>query len=204
MIKQQSLLAATTLCTAFFVASAEAALIERLGGLAYYDDVANLTWLADANYAQTTGYDADGLMTWAEANAWAAGLNVGGVTGWRLPEVDENCSGMWCYDSEMVNLFHGVLGNEFGINGYRITGPFSNVQDYLYWQHQEVATDTSTAWLIVWESGFKGLQAWQEKDMLNYAWAVRTGDAGVVPVPAAAWLFVSGLFVLGLGARRAS
>jgi len=40
------------------VSSADAALVSRLGGLTYYDDVANLTWLADANYAQTSGYDA--------------------------------------------------------------------------------------------------------------------------------------------------
>jgi len=36
--------------------NANAALLERLGGLAYYDDVADLTWLADANNAWTTGY----------------------------------------------------------------------------------------------------------------------------------------------------
>ena len=40
-----------------------AALLSRLGGLAYYVDAANLTWLADANYAHTSGYDADGRMT---------------------------------------------------------------------------------------------------------------------------------------------
>ena len=27
-------------------------------------DAANLTWLADANYAQTSSYGADGRMTW--------------------------------------------------------------------------------------------------------------------------------------------
>jgi hypothetical protein len=46
---------------------------------AYYDDVADLTWLANANAAGST-------MDWAAANAWAAGLNVNGVTGWRLPD----------------------------------------------------------------------------------------------------------------------
>ena len=52
--------------------TASAALVERLGGLAYYDDVANLTWLADANYAMTSGYDVDGLMNWYDSMAWAA------------------------------------------------------------------------------------------------------------------------------------
>lgn len=81
---------------------ADAALIGRLaataGGMdyqAYYDDVADLTWLADANYAQTSGVDADGRMGWTSAKNWAAGLNIGGVTGWRLPDSlqpDANCS----------------------------------------------------------------------------------------------------------------
>ncbi len=52
---------------------------------AYYDTTLDITWLADANYAQTSGFDSDGRMIWANANAWAAGLNVNGVTGWRLP-----------------------------------------------------------------------------------------------------------------------
>lgn len=52
---------------------------------AYYDDQLDITWLADANYAQTSGYDADGRMNWAAANAWANGLNYYGITGWRLP-----------------------------------------------------------------------------------------------------------------------
>ncbi|MEA2079422.1 MAG: hypothetical protein U9P00_06110 [Pseudomonadota bacterium] len=45
---------------------------------AYYDTTLDITWLANANAAGTT-------MNWADANSWAAGLNVNGVTGWRLP-----------------------------------------------------------------------------------------------------------------------
>lgn len=58
---------------------------------AYYDTVLDITWLADANYAQTSGYDADGAMTWAAANSWAASLSfTDGVKvfdDWRLPYV---------------------------------------------------------------------------------------------------------------------
>ncbi len=39
--------------------TAEAALMSRLGGLAVYDTDRNITWLKDANYAKTSGYDAD-------------------------------------------------------------------------------------------------------------------------------------------------
>lgn len=42
---------------------------------AYYDTVLDITWLADADYAKTSGYDADGYMTWTAANTWAANLS---------------------------------------------------------------------------------------------------------------------------------
>ena len=54
----------------------------------YFDNNATalgITWLGDANYAKTSGYDADGQMSWTAANVWAAGLNFDGITGWRLP-----------------------------------------------------------------------------------------------------------------------
>ena len=57
--------------------TAQASLIPKLGGTVVYDSVRNITWLQNAN--------ANGLMNWTAANAWAAGLNVGGFTGWRLP-----------------------------------------------------------------------------------------------------------------------
>jgi hypothetical protein len=41
---------------------------------AYYDTELDLTWLADANFAKTSGYHGSGLMNWTDANAWVAGL----------------------------------------------------------------------------------------------------------------------------------
>jgi hypothetical protein len=55
---------------------------------AYYDATLDITWMADANLAFTSGYDADGRMAWTDANAWAAGLSVNNISGWRLPTVD--------------------------------------------------------------------------------------------------------------------
>jgi hypothetical protein len=69
---------------------ANARLIDRGGGL-IYDDVLDITWLQDANYPQTNGDDADGVMFWEDARAWADGLeyydSVRSVTwdDWRLP-----------------------------------------------------------------------------------------------------------------------
>jgi len=67
--------------------TAQAALYDRGGGL-IYDDVLNVTWLQDANYAMTSGYHANGLMTWDAAVAWVDQLVYGGFDDWRLPTVN--------------------------------------------------------------------------------------------------------------------
>lgn len=54
---------------------------------AFYDTVLNITWLADANFAKTSGHSASGQMTWEDASAWAANVTVLGLSGWRLPNV---------------------------------------------------------------------------------------------------------------------
>ncbi|MFC1857036.1 hypothetical protein ACFL9U_03300 [Thermodesulfobacteriota bacterium] len=54
-------------------ASIKAQLWDRGGGL-IYDDILNVTWLQDANYARSSGYDVDGKMTWYEATEWAENL----------------------------------------------------------------------------------------------------------------------------------
>ena len=205
--------------------NANAALIERLGGLAYYDTEADLTWLADANYAHTSGHSADGFMNWTNANNWVAGLDIAGVTGWRLPSIvdvgNDGCNfsasgGTDCgYNvdtstSELANLFHNVLGNlaYYNTNGYgpqpnwglMNSGPFSNVQPYRYWTSTEYAPNTFNAWTFVMN---EGQQRELNKGSHFNAWAVYTGDVSTVPVPAAVWLFGSGLIgLVGLARRK--
>ncbi|MBD9359185.1 PEP-CTERM sorting domain-containing protein [Methylomonas fluvii] len=62
---------------------ANAALLDRGNGM-LYDTVLNVTWLQDANYAKTSGYDDDGLMSLTEAKTWTENLTFGGATNWRL------------------------------------------------------------------------------------------------------------------------
>ncbi|MDH5484389.1 MAG: VPLPA-CTERM sorting domain-containing protein [Gammaproteobacteria bacterium] len=209
-----------------FSTATNAALVERLGGLAYYDTVADLTWLADANYARTSGYDANGHMTWAEANDWAAQLTVDGVGGWRLADtVDvDNDGGTytnlyegvdWGYNitahSELSNMFYNVLGNTAYYDtsgniqsGYGLsnTGPFSNLQSAKYWSATEYVSSTNYAWSFDMNYGS---QLGGSMDYSTFAWAVQSGDVGdisAVPVPAAVWLFGSGLLGLVSLARR--
>ena len=203
-IKTKLLIASTLVLST----SVNAALIERLGGLAYYDDAADLTWLADANAAGTA-------MNWADANSWAAGLDVSGVTGWRLADTiqpDASCGiqsggdsyGYNCTGSELGNLFYNVLG---GVGGSSIVTThnanydlFSNVQSSRYWSATEYAPNTIGAWLFGMDDGY---QVSYDKAVNFYAWAVQSGDVSAVPVPAAAWLFGSGLLgLIGVARRR--
>ncbi len=192
---------------------------------AYYDTVLDITWLADAYYVGA-------LMDWTTANAWAANLNLNGITGWRLPTVmgtgmsaciyaftGTDCgynvrttSGSTVY-SEMASLFYDTLGN-LGLHdtsgsapqqgwGLTNTGPFSNVQSYYYWSATEYAPDTLNAWDFYFNDGYQ--DNLNKSSGLLYAWAVHSGNVGVsvVPVPAALWLFGSGLAgLIGVARKR--
>ena len=67
-----------------FTSLCNATLWDRECGL-IYDDVLNITWLQDANYAYHSGYHWSGWMTWEEAKEWAAQLVFAGYDDWRLP-----------------------------------------------------------------------------------------------------------------------
>jgi hypothetical protein len=82
-MKKISFLFAMTIILVFSSMS-WAALTDRGGGMIYDSDL-NITWLQDTNYAQTSGYDADGRMNWNAAKTWAADLVYGGYSDWRLP-----------------------------------------------------------------------------------------------------------------------
>jgi len=189
---------------------ANAGLISRLGGLAYYDDVADLTWLADANYAKTSGYSYDGRMTWVDANNWAAGLNVGGNDNWRLADTlsfDASCNtqtsgsygsyGDWCTGSEMGSLFYTALGTVTGlVSANRADGPFKNIQDFTYWS----ATQQSSGNTLAFDMG-SGRTVFGHMYGRANAWAVQSGDvAKTVPEPSTLAIFALGM--IGLASRR--
>ena len=194
--------------------SVNAALLERLNGQAFYDDEANLTWLADANYTQTNPSDIHevyGPTDWAQANDWVADLNIAGVTGWRLPttlQPDDSCSrqsamygsyGYNCTGSELGNMFYNVLGgtaySDIAVSHNANYDLFSNIVSGFYWSETDFETDEGTsAWTFRFD---RGEQRTFNKSIVDfYAWAVHDGDVSAVPVPAAVWLFGSGLIGL--------
>jgi hypothetical protein len=71
----------------FVISTTHAEFINNGGGM-IYDTNLNITWLQNANYAKSSGYDSDGLMTFNQASSWAASLIYGGIGGWRLPTFD--------------------------------------------------------------------------------------------------------------------
>jgi len=91
-MQKMLLMVGFTTFMASFTGSAQATLFDRGGGL-LYDDVLNVTWLQDANYAKSSGYSADGVFRGSQAVNWAANLtyydNVRNVNydDWRLPTV---------------------------------------------------------------------------------------------------------------------
>lgn len=202
---------------------ASAALIDRGGGLIYDTDL-NITWLADANYAYTSGYDTqdamDGLMTHAFAMAWADQLTYGGFTEWRLPttlQPDGTCanqynfgSGGWnCTGSEMGHLFYNELGGVAG-NGTNIEifhnanyALFSNLTSDQYWSSTSVATISTYAWEFYFGGGNQYVN---NKAGAIRAMAVHPGDIGAatVPAPAAGWLLGSALGLMGVYRRRSA
>jgi hypothetical protein len=106
------------------VGSAQASLIDRGNGL-LYDTVLNLTWLQDANYAKTSGYDADGKMNWFSANNWANNLVYAGYSDWRLA-TNSPINGT-------NSAFNYNLAKDGSTDfGFNITSPYSELS-YMYY-----------------------------------------------------------------------
>jgi len=193
--------------------SANAALISRLSGAAYYDDVLDITWTADANLAASNTFGVQGIvnsqMSWTTAQNWIAGMNAAnylGTNDWRLAmtvQPDAGCSneyvpgqnyGFGCTGSEMGHLYH-VDGISFSN-----PGPFSNIQNVRYYSDTEYAPSSATlAWTFRFDDGFQS--RFSKGDLLS-AWAVRSGDIAAVPEPGASWLLAMGFVALGAKLKR--
>lgn len=119
MVRLLTAVVATAVC--FAAHPAGATLIDRGGGLIYDSDL-NITWLQDADHANTGGSAraTGGRMTWDQAVAWAEGLSYrDAVRGrvwndWRLPATAPVNGAAYRYDFSESGL------TDFG---YNVTAP---------------------------------------------------------------------------------
>jgi PEP-CTERM motif len=183
---------------------ANASLFDRGNGM-IYDDVQNITWLADWHYGQP----ANG-MDWATAKTWADNLVYGGFEDWRLPSAlnpdGSKCSSYGCSSSEMGYMFYVNWGAtathsySTGTNKANLA-LFNNVQtgfqSSYYWTGTEVKPE-GRDWACGFGTGDGFSYCGVKTDRLS-AVAVRDGD---VPEPGTMALLSLTLGMLGLASRR--
>lgn len=150
---------------------------------AYYDTEQDLTWLADMEYAVTSGYQPfidDGLFSnvasWHTVMGWVDYLNTNahlGATNWRLPRIPEGS-----HDSrgEMGHLYYWTLGNKVKCPSYCNAGPFINYVSIVW-------SESAYPDRPLWAYGYNfrdGEVSGSDKDTtLGFgAWPVLDGDIG--------------------------
>lgn len=178
---------------------AQAALIVLPDDRFVYDDVLDVTWLRDANASLGSSFDtanggaADGLMNWANANAWASSLTftLSGPGGsatfdqWRLPTATE------------VNSPPRYGSDGSGDSGYNITRTSSELS-YMYYRNLGNAGYCSAAGDCSPQPAFSLTRNWtfvdaatgQQASFENLRSQVYWSSTAYSPAPLGfAWLF---------------
>jgi hypothetical protein len=193
--------------------AAHAALVSRVGGTMIYDTTRNITWLADMNYAASSGYAAanaggfgsdgiqsNGRMGWNAASEWATNLIYGGYRDWRLPTMnptDTTCTGGFgvgrgyhCTDGELSGLFVTDLGYDSNFGPITSGATAEQIANLAMFSDVQFGvywsgTEDPRDPSKVWNfDNIYGFQDHTVKSPWSFAVAVRTGDVAVsVPEP---------------------
>ena len=168
-----------------FADHGSATLWDRGSGM-IYDDYFNITWLKDANYSKTSGYNLDGLMNWQASLDWVGQLEYMGYRDWCLPHIDH-----YFYLHQNFEYIEGVL----------YASPFSNVQtSSYYWTSEEYHPgDETIPPIYSWAYSFDLGGGYTEMPKLgeSFAWAIRNGDVAPVAEPSTMLLVIPGLVAFG-------
>jgi probable HAF family extracellular repeat protein len=147
---------------------------------AYYDTVLDITWLADADYMNTSGWTLGQGEGWPpfEFADYIAGFGHLGVINWRLPRTDSPNQGTT--GGELEHMYAVTLGNVLAPNAGATlvnTGPFVNLQAdcYLYESARAAFRDHK---FFNMKAGIAQQQGWLCSGF-QYArvWMVADGDA---------------------------
>lgn len=195
---------------------------------AYYDSELNITWLSDANLPGTRGIKSPSMggdfLSQGEALDFVGGLNLFGITDWRLPTMvdvgQDGCNqanaGSDCgwnvdvHTSELAHMYTVTLGNRNYFDasgnvqdGYGLTnaGPFQNLGAKFYWTDVSYAAEPNQGWFFGMNSG---TQSYIPQSYGLLVWAVHAGDVSAVPELGTVTLMSAGLVVaMGISRRRA-
>jgi hypothetical protein len=157
---------------------------------------------SNGGYHSVTSADFRGAqVSWFGAQAFTIylnSINYAGTNQWTLPSAGTNPqTGLYQTSSQFGELFYNELGGDSG--GIPPNSIFTNEPFYAYWFGTESAFNPNYAWYFHTSGGYQGNL---EKGLgLLYAWAISPGNVAAVPVPAAVWLFGSGLIGL-VGLKR--
>lgn len=192
---------------------ANATLIDRGGGLVY-DTALNVTWMQDAQYSITSGYNAFGRMNWQTANDWAAGVEyfdpVRNVVwdDWRLPTTINDPLSLG-YDltgqsSELAFMYYFNLGYAPNYEHDRFApvpastnyNPFVNLAYRGYWSGT-AADRPGSAWMLHFHFGSQEVNGMGDEQRV---WLLRDGDV-TVPEPGTLGLLGAGLLALEISRR---
>ena len=127
-----------------------ATLIDRGSGL-LYDTVLDVTWLQDANYANTSGFDADGKLGIYSARQWIDNLeyydSINNITydDWRLPAKLE--------DDLPFHFGWWVSGG--GIDPTPTTGPHTELSYMYYFNRQYYEIYSKDHLFYRWDKAIK-------------------------------------------------
>jgi hypothetical protein len=209
--------------------AAQAALHDRGRGL-IYDDVLNITWMADANYGITSGWfdpqaTVNGAVDWFDAQllpAYLSYVNYGGYHDWRLPSAlkldgsgveDNSCGGpVWpCGNSELSFMFYHNMDAQYGhsiLEGRNTANLalFKNLQPYEFWTNTPFLS-LQFLYTFRFDTGTFSFadNGYSDTGGLAIPWAVRDGDVievSAVPEPQTAALMLAGVGLAGWAARR--